>query len=174
MAVALRSRPAAAAGACDLTARAAPRHAAARRAGTAAAPTRARRRTCPTCPLADRDGEPRGFDHWRGRSLIVNFWATWCAPCRREIPLLEQLQASTARTASRSSASRSTSATRSSRTPTEMKIDYPAADRRAGGPRRRGRVRGRRVGLPFTVFADAQGRIIAAHIGRVDGRRRRT
>lgn len=29
---------------------------------------------------------------WNGESRLINFWATWCAPCRREIPLLKQLQ----------------------------------------------------------------------------------
>jgi thiol-disulfide isomerase/thioredoxin len=28
---------------------------------------------------------------WSGKSLVINFWATWCAPCRREIPLLQTL-----------------------------------------------------------------------------------
>ena len=43
--------------------------------------------------LPDLSGTPRSLDEWRGRPLLVNFWATWCAPCRREIPLLKQAQA---------------------------------------------------------------------------------
>jgi len=47
----------------------------------------------PDFTLANRDGHPTSISTWRGKSLIVNFWATWCAPCRREIPLLESLDA---------------------------------------------------------------------------------
>jgi thiol-disulfide isomerase/thioredoxin len=43
--------------------------------------------------LPDLEGEPRSIDEWRGKVRLVNFWATWCAPCRREIPLLKQAQA---------------------------------------------------------------------------------
>ena len=45
----------------------------------------------PDFTLANRDGKPTSIAAWRGKSLILNFWATWCAPCRREIPILESL-----------------------------------------------------------------------------------
>ncbi len=47
----------------------------------------------PDFTLANRDGKPTSITAWRGKSLILNFWATWCAPCRREIPILESLDA---------------------------------------------------------------------------------
>lgn len=42
--------------------------------------------------LPDLDGKQRQISDWDGESRLVNFWATWCAPCRREIPVLKQLQ----------------------------------------------------------------------------------
>lgn len=38
--------------------------------------------------LSDLDGRPRQLLEWQGRALLCNFWATWCAPCRDEVPLL--------------------------------------------------------------------------------------
>jgi len=43
--------------------------------------------------LPDLNGSERRLSDWNGEARLVNFWATWCAPCRREIPLLKQLQA---------------------------------------------------------------------------------
>jgi thiol-disulfide isomerase/thioredoxin len=46
----------------------------------------------PTFSLPDRNGKLTAISAWADKSLIINFWATWCAPCRREIPLLESLE----------------------------------------------------------------------------------
>ena len=46
----------------------------------------------PEFTLVDLDGEERAFSEFAGRHRMLNFWATWCAPCRREIPLLKTFQ----------------------------------------------------------------------------------
>ena len=40
----------------------------------------------------DLQGQPRRIADWSGRAVVCNFWATWCAPCREEIPLLVALR----------------------------------------------------------------------------------
>lgn len=47
----------------------------------------------PDFHLPDRDGRQRQAAEWDGDVLMVNFWASWCVPCRREIPELIELQA---------------------------------------------------------------------------------
>jgi thiol-disulfide isomerase/thioredoxin len=42
--------------------------------------------------LPDLQGQKQRMDQWRGKVIIVNFWATWCAPCREEIPELIRAQ----------------------------------------------------------------------------------
>lgn len=46
----------------------------------------------PDLAFEDSDGKPRKLSDWRGRTILVNLWATWCVPCRREMPALDRLQ----------------------------------------------------------------------------------
>jgi thiol-disulfide isomerase/thioredoxin len=46
----------------------------------------------PDLAFEDGDGKPRRLSEWRGRTVLVNLWATWCVPCRKEMPALENLQ----------------------------------------------------------------------------------
>jgi thiol-disulfide isomerase/thioredoxin len=46
----------------------------------------------PSFKLPDIEGTERDFSEWSGKHRLLNFWATWCAPCRREIPLLKAFQ----------------------------------------------------------------------------------
>src|SRR5260370_13026118 len=46
----------------------------------------------PDLSFEDADGKPKKLSDWRGRTVLVNLWATWCVPCRKEMPALEGLQ----------------------------------------------------------------------------------
>ena len=58
----------------------------------AAQPTQLEVVTHPEFALPDMEGNTRNFAEWDGSHRLLNFWATWCAPCRREIPLLKAFQ----------------------------------------------------------------------------------
>jgi thiol-disulfide isomerase/thioredoxin len=47
----------------------------------------------PDITFVDGEGRDRNLAEWRGKVVLVNLWATWCAPCKREMPGLDRLQA---------------------------------------------------------------------------------
>ncbi|MFZ5739387.1 MAG: thiol:disulfide interchange protein TlpA [Pseudomonadota bacterium] len=47
----------------------------------------------PDLAFTDGAGEPKKLSDFRGRTVLVNLWATWCVPCRKEMPALDDLQA---------------------------------------------------------------------------------
>ena len=49
-------------------------------------------REVPAALLLDAEGDEHALADWRGRWVVLNFWATWCPPCREEMPALDALQ----------------------------------------------------------------------------------
>lgn len=50
------------------------------------------RKPVPDVVFSDKDGRQMSLEQWRGRVVLLNLWATWCAPCRKEMPALARLQ----------------------------------------------------------------------------------
>lgn len=50
-------------------------------------------RPLPDLVFTDAGGQRKTLTDWRGRTMLLNLWATWCVPCRREMPSLDELQA---------------------------------------------------------------------------------
>jgi thiol-disulfide isomerase/thioredoxin len=46
----------------------------------------------PDVSFEDADGKPKKLSDWRGKTVLLNLWATWCVPCRKEMPALDALQ----------------------------------------------------------------------------------
>src|SRR5688572_32969133 len=61
-------------------------------APAAESPTPTMAETLPEFSLGNLAGEPQSIRSWPGKPLLINFWATWCGPCLREIPMLKELQ----------------------------------------------------------------------------------
>jgi thiol-disulfide isomerase/thioredoxin len=123
--------------------------------------------TLPDVSMPDREGQMRSITSWTGKSMIVNFWATWCAPCRREIPLLNQIQqqqmaqgfqvigvAVDARDEVLEYAEANT-------------IDYPVLISEERGIEAASKLGQGSLGLPLTAFTDRQHRVIATHAGEL-------
>ena len=55
-------------------------------------PRASRRDACPTSRSATLPASQQSIPSWPGKPLLINFWATWCGPCLREIPMLKELQ----------------------------------------------------------------------------------
>jgi thiol-disulfide isomerase/thioredoxin len=121
----------------------------------------------PQFQLADRAGQMRSLQDWPDRALIVNFWATWCAPCRREIPLLQQLQRDHAAEGFQVIGIAVDFRDKVLAYADEMGIDYPLLIGEQEALDAAAAFGVATVGLPFTVFSDRQGRIVTAHLGEL-------
>ena len=113
----------------------------------------------------DLDGQVRRLLDWQGRVVICNFWATWCAPCREEVPLLISAKRQWANKSVEIVGIGIDSADKISEFAKTYQINYPVliADGSALGLiRRLGNQAG---GLPFTVVLDRAGGLVGQHLG---------
>ena len=121
----------------------------------------------PDITLADRDGKPRALSEWDGKALVINFWATWCAPCRREIPMLNALARERRGQAFEvigiAVDFRADVLKYLQTTP----IDYTVLIGEQEGLDAARAFGIETIGLPFTAFTDRSGRIAAIHVGEL-------
>lgn len=123
--------------------------------------------TVPEFQLADRNGDLKSLQDWPGRSLIVNFWATWCAPCRREIPLLQQIARDHGDEGFEVIGIAVDFRDQVLAYADEMGIEYPLLIGEQDALDAAAAFGIEAIGFPFTIFTDAQGRVVAAHMGEL-------
>ena len=123
--------------------------------------------TIPGFQLADREGRMRSLADWDGKALIVNFGATWCAPCRREIPLLVKLQRDHGPEGFQVIGIAVDFRDKVIAFADEMKMDYPILIGEQDALDAAAAFGVDVIGFPFTIFTDRRGRIVAAHMGEL-------
>jgi thiol-disulfide isomerase/thioredoxin len=122
--------------------------------------------TLPDVTLADKSGKPTRLASFGGRPLMVNFWATWCAPCRREIPLLNRIRAQR-----KSQNAEIVGVAVDFRDKVldftkETRLDYPLLIGEEDGLAA-AEAFGMGMAFPFSVFVDSQNRILTIKIGEL-------
>jgi thiol-disulfide isomerase/thioredoxin len=117
----------------------------------------------PSFTLKNMDGQTVNLTDFKGRPIVLNAWATWCGPCRREMPLLVQ--------AARSNPqinfvflniSDSPVAVRAFERDLNLQIPNVLLD-----PEGRLSYPLRIQGLPATLFYDAEGKLLNRHLGEI-------
>lgn len=121
----------------------------------------------PDFSLQDRSGNLRSIRSWPGKSMIVNFWATWCGPCRREIPLLKELQRSNEAAGFQVVGVAVDFREDVLKYADEIGIDYPILIGEQDGLDAVTSFGLGSVGFPFTVFTDNKSRIVLTHLGEL-------
>jgi thiol-disulfide isomerase/thioredoxin len=122
----------------------------------------------PEFSLKNRDGELQSIHSWPGKSLIINFWATWCAPCQHEIPLLMRINAARAVQGFQVVGVAVDVREAVLQYADQMHIHYPLLIGEQDGFNAINAFGIASVGFPLTVFTDNQERIVALHLGELD------
>jgi thiol-disulfide isomerase/thioredoxin len=123
----------------------------------------------PAFSLQNRAGQLQSIQDWPQKSMIVNFWATWCAPCRREIPLLNELNRTRSAQGFQVVGVAVDFREDVLKYADEIGIDYPILIGEQDGLNAVNSFGVEAVGFPFTAFTDSQGRIITLHVGELTG-----
>jgi thiol-disulfide isomerase/thioredoxin len=121
----------------------------------------------PDFSLPDRDGKATSIKAWEGKSLIINFWATWCAPCRREIPLLGALQAEWTSRGVEVIGIAVDYRDRVLAYAKEFKMAYPLLIGEQDALNAAAAFGVESPAFPFTVFTDRRGEVVALYLGEL-------
>ncbi len=123
-------------------------------------------RSAPPLPdlrLATLDGRPISLSTYAGRPIVLNLWATWCPPCRREMPVFEKAQTEFPDIAfvlvnQGESAQQALAYLKTEGLDlTDVLLDPASEAMRSMNSR----------GLPTTLFFDAKGRLVDSHLGEI-------
>ncbi|MGA3157464.1 MAG: TlpA disulfide reductase family protein [Steroidobacteraceae bacterium] len=121
----------------------------------------------PEIHMPDLQGKQRTLAEFAGQPRIINFWATWCGPCRREIPLLNALQHSHRQEKLQIIGIAVDFEKAVQEYVKKTHIDYPVLIGEDAGLDAAQKFGISDLVLPFSVFVDASNRVVAVKIGEL-------
>lgn len=117
--------------------------------------------------LNDLAGKKQNLGQWKGKTLLVNFWATWCNPCVEEIPELSELQTTAASKNVQIIGIGLDSAANITEFALKRKIQYPIYIADTQGVELARKFGNESGGLPFSVLIKPDGQIKQSYLGRL-------
>lgn len=119
----------------------------------------------PEFRLDDLAGKPESISNFSGKPMLINFWATWCGPCRKEIPMLKKYQSQHSAVQVLGIAIDSEPAVESFAK--KMKFNYPVLVGQADAMEAAASMGIDIIAFPFTVFVGPGGHILGMHTGEL-------
>lgn len=113
----------------------------------------------------DLSGRPRHLSEWKGKILVCNFWATWCPPCRREIPMLVRLHTAMATSGVEFVGIAVDSGANVRNYAAKAGITYPVLLAGNDGLQLLRKLGDAASALPYTVVLDREGALAYRHLG---------
>ncbi|HKE41265.1 MAG TPA: redoxin domain-containing protein [Casimicrobiaceae bacterium] len=115
--------------------------------------------------LPDASGHQEALSQWKGKVLVVNFWATWCAPCREEMPEFVKAQGELGARGLQFVGIAVDEPDKAERFAQEIGVNYPVLIGGYGAIELSRTLGNRVVALPFTIIVDRRGRVAQTHLG---------
>jgi thiol-disulfide isomerase/thioredoxin len=125
------------------------------------------------CPLnqaklRDASGRAPDMSAWRGQPVLINFWASWCGPCRHEMPALQAVAKGYAAQGLHVVGVAVDDPAAAQRLAHELGVGYPLLYGRSAADELLQACSAGGQGLPLSVVLDRRGRVCASHAGALD------
>lgn len=117
--------------------------------------------------MTDANGGAPGLAQWKGKPLVVNFWATWCGPCVEEMPALSALQTDVAAKKIQIVGIGIDSPTNIKEFAAKYKIAYPLYVAGMSGTELSKQFGNQAGALPYTVLLGADGKVVKTYLGKL-------
>jgi thiol-disulfide isomerase/thioredoxin len=115
--------------------------------------------------LPDAAGKEQSIGQWRGKVVVVNFWATWCAPCREEMPEFVRAQTEFGSRGLQFVGIAVDQADKVDQFAKDLGLNYPTLIGGYGAVELSKTLGNRLAALPFTVIVDRQGQVVHTQLG---------